>query len=88
MLKNLRLILPWLILGGIILAFYTGYLPARFAPLFSGIIFLLSFLQDLWKLHKFPDLKASRFEKFINFVLQPLAIFSSFVAFGIQLLYN
>lgn len=84
MIKILKLALPWLIFGGIVLAFFTGYIPAQFVPLFSGIILLLSFLQVLWKKHKNPKEQLRWFE-YLQLIFFPLVSLLSFYTFWLQI---
>lgn len=83
MLKTLKLILPWLILSGIVLGFSTGHIPSQFVKLFSGIIFLLTFLQVLKK-HKNPKEKLEWLE-YLELILSPLASLFAFYAFWVQM---
>ena len=78
------LIFPWLVLGGIVLAFFAGYIPAQFVPLFSGIILLLSFLQVLWKKHKNPKQKLGWIE-YLELIFYPLVSLLSFYTFWLQI---
>ncbi|WP_296627375.1 hypothetical protein [uncultured Negativibacillus sp.] len=78
------LIFPWLVLGGIVLAFFTGYIPAQFVPLFSGIILLLSFLQVLWKKYKNPKQKLGWIE-YLELIFYPLVSLLSFYTFWLQI---
>lgn len=78
------LIFPWLVLGSIVLAFFTGYISAQFVPLFSGIVLLLSFLQVLWKKHKNPKEKL-RWLEYLELIFCPLVSLLSFYTFWIQI---